>query len=308
MAADPDGSPDPGEVLPDPANRELTHLVERHARNEGAFTTAYSPLTLLRATSTAAPAPIVQEPALCVVAQGRKRVLVGDVPLVYDEDRYLLASVDLPVFGEVLEAAPGRPYLALRLDLDRATVSEIAHEIAETTPTLALGLAVSPLDWGLRDSLLRLLRLLDEPAHLAALAPLAHREIAYRILTGPQGPRLRAATLERGPSGAVAKAVAMLRRDYARPLRVGEIARAVGLSESGLHHHFKAVTAMSPLQFQKRLRLLEARRLMLGESEDATGAAYRVGYESASQFGREYRRLFGAPPARDVASLRTAPL
>jgi len=292
--------------LPDSANQTLASLVERHTGVDGIHATTYPPLTLLRSATTSEPTPIVQEPALCVIAQGRKRILVGDATLVYDADRFLLASLELPLTGEVLEASPGAPYLALRLAIDPTMVAEWAAE-GPGASAPGLGLSVNPLDPSLRDALERLMRLLDDPSHVPALAPLVHREIVYRLLVGSQGPRLRAVTLGGGAAGLVARAVERLRQDYARPLRVADLAREVGMSESGLHHHFKELTAMSPLQFQKRLRLQEARRLMLGEGEDAASAAFRVGYGSPSQFSREYRRLFGDPPARDAANLRSQP-
>ena len=286
--------------MPDSVSLSLIDLVARHAGVDGTHATAYPPLTLLRAAETTEPAHIVQEPALCVIAQGRKRILFGERMLVYDAEHYLLASLDLPLAGEVLEASPERPYLALRLTLEPALVAEYAGD----GPTSDGGhsLTVDSLDVFLREALVRLLRLLDDPERLPVLAPLAHREILYRLLTGPQGGRLSAALLGKGPSGLVARAVATLRRDFDRPLRIGALARELGVSESGFHHHFKAITAMSPLQFQKRLRLQEARRLILSAGEDAAGAAFRVGYESPSQFSREYRRLFGVPPGQDGAA------
>lgn len=289
--------------MPIPAKPSLAEAIERHVPTDGIHATAYPSLELLRAASTCAPTPIVQTPALCLIAQGRKRILLGDRTLAYDADHYLLAALDLPLAGEILEATPGRPYLALRLDIDPVMVAELAVDSSVSSPP-GLSLSVNPLDASLLDSLARLIALLDEPKHLPALAPLVHREIVYRLLVGPQGGRLRAIALGTGASGLVAHAVEMLRRDYAHPLRIKDLARELGVSESGLHHHFKTLTAMSPLQFQKRLRLQEARRLMLGQGEDAAGAAFRVGYESPSQFSREYRRHFGAPPGQDATAFR----
>lgn len=295
--------------MPDSATHrnanELAALVERHTRADGTHDTVLPNLTLMRVSARAEPTHIVQEPALCVIAQGSKRVMLGDEALVYDAGRFLLASLDLPVAGEVLDCDAGRPYLALRLAIKPTLVAEFAEGGAPAAPT-GLGMSVSPLDDGMLDALVRLLRLLDDPAHLPALAPLVEREILVRLLVGPQGARLREIALGAGGSHRVAQAVEILRRDFALPLRVEAIAREVGMSPSGLHHHFKTVTAMSPVQFQKRLRLQEARRLMLGEGLDAASAAFRVGYESPSQFSREYRRLFGAPPVQDVSRLRAA--
>ena len=289
--------------MPNPTNLGLVRLIEAHINGDGTHPTTYEPLSLTRIATTASPTYIVQEPALCVIAQGRKRILVGDGALTYDADHYLLASLDLPVAGEILEASPGSPYLALRLALTPAMVVDVATDQPGGASS-GLGLTVNPLDASLRNALERLLGLLEEPQHLSALAPLVHREIVYRLLAGPCGAQLRDYALSGGAFGMVSQAIATLRRDFAQPLRIVELCRELGVSESGFYHHFKALTAMSPLQFQKRLRIQEARRLMLSEGEDASGAAFRVGYESPSQFSREYRRLFGAPPARDSENLR----
>jgi AraC-like DNA-binding protein len=215
-------------------------------------------------------------------------------------------SVDLPVDARVVEAAAGRPYLAVRLSLDPAVVGELLADGTAAPPLgrPARGLAVTPVEPPLLDAVTRLVALLDSPQDVGPLSPLVLREITYRVLTGPHGLRLRQIAAAGAPAQRVARAIRWLKDHFADPLRVVALARQVGMSPSAFHLHFKGVTGMSPLQYQKRLRLQEARRLMLGGGIDAADAAFRVGYESPSQFGREYRRMFGASPRRDVAALK----
>jgi AraC-like DNA-binding protein len=244
---------------------------------------------------------------VCLIAQGSKEVLLGESRYRYDPSHYLLATVELPRVSQVLEASKERPYLSLRLELDPALVSLVLVEAGHSSPrdhADVRAIDVSPLDGNLLDAFVRLLRLLDSPAEAQVLMPLITREIIYRLLVGEQGGRLRHLATLGGYTPHIARAVELLRRDFDQPLRIESLARELGMSVSGLHHHFKAVTAMSPLQFQKRLRLQEARRLMLGEDLDAASAAYRVGYHDASHFNREYKILFGVPPMRDVQRLR----
>lgn len=222
---------------------------------------------------------------------------------------YLLATVELPIVSQILEASQARPYLSLRLDLDPTLVGSVMVEAGYPSPqnrANVKAIDVSPLDASLLDAVVRLVRLLDAPAEAPVLMPLITREIIYRLLIGEQGSRLRQIAILGGYTHHIARAVDRLRKDFNQPLWIENIARELGMSVSGFHHHFKSVTAMSPLQFQKQLRLQEARRLMLGENLDATSAAYRVGYDDASHFNREYKRLFSAPPMRDVEQLREA--
>jgi AraC-like DNA-binding protein len=244
-----------------------------------------------------------------VIAQGSKEVLLGESRYRYDPSQYLLATVELPRVSQVLEASKERPYLALRLELARTVVSSVMVEAGHGSPpghADVRAIAVSPLDGNLLDAFVRLVRLLDSPAEAPVLLPLITREIIYRLLMGEQGGRLRHLALQGGYTPHIARAVGRLRQDFDQPLHIEELARELGMSVSGFHHHFKAVTAISPLQFQKQLRLQEARRLMLGEDLDAASAAYRVGYHDASHFNREYKSLFGVPPMRDVQRLREA--
>jgi AraC-like DNA-binding protein len=253
----------------------------------------------------------VVDPSVCVVAQGSKEFLLGESRYRYDPFHYLLATVDLPTIGQVLEASKERPFLSLRLSLDPNIVSSVLLEAGYTpsrTPTGIRAIDVSGVDANLLDATVRLTRLLDAPTEAPILLPLIMREMVYRLLMGEQGVRLRHLATLGERSSPIARAVERLRQDFDQPLRIENIARELGMSVSGFHQHFKTVTALSPLQFQKRLRLQEARRLMLSEDLDAASAAYRVGYRDASHFNREYKSLFGVPPMRDVQRLREAAL
>jgi AraC-like DNA-binding protein len=251
----------------------------------------------------------VSDPAFCVIAQGCKEVLLGDNCYRYDPAHYLVATVELPTVSQVLEASKARPYLSLRLALDPTLVGSVMVEVGHSAPpgrADVRAIAVSPLDASLLDAVVRLVRLLDCPADAWVLLPLITREIIYRLLMGEQGARLRHLAILGGYTHRIARAVERLRQEFDQPLRIEQLARELGMSVSGFHHHFKAVTAMSPLQFQKQLRLQEARRLLLGEDLDAASAGYRVGYHDAAHFNREYKSLFGVPPMRDVQRLRDA--
>jgi AraC-like DNA-binding protein len=290
--------------------RELAALIEGEAKADGVHDTAVPELALFRFSAPSEPMAGLYEPSLCLVAQGSKQVLLADVAYRYDPARFLLVSVDLPVAGQVIEASTMAPYLALRVRLDPAVVGELVADGASSgtrSSGPARALAVSPVEPDLLDAVIRLVRLLETPRDIAALSPLVLREITYRLLTGEQGPRLRQIASAGAPAQRIAKAIRWLKDHFAEPLRIEALAREVRLSPSAIHHHFKAVTAMSPLQYQKQLRLHEARRLMLGDGLDAAGAGFKVGYDSPSQFSREYRRLFGAPPRRDVETLRHEP-
>src|SRR5438105_1286258 len=293
------------------ANREeLVVRIGRAIREDGTVQSLQG-LHLSRCSLPLKPLHSVLEPSVCVIAQGSKEVLLGDSRYRYDPSHYLLATVELPRVSQVLEASKERPYLSLRLELSPTLVGEVMVEAGYSSPrdhADMRAIAVSPVDGHLLDAIVRLTRLLDAPAEVRVLLPLITREIIYRLLRGEQGGRLRHLAIQGGYTPHIARAVGRLRRDFDQPLRIEQIAQELGMSVSGFHHHFKAVTEMSPLQFQKRLRLQEARRLMLGEDLDAASAAYRVGYHDASHFNREYKSLFGVPPMRDVQQLREAVL
>ncbi len=299
----PGDAGDMSEADLDPARQELVRLLDGSTRDvEGTVKTAIAGLSLHRIMRPADPKPTIQSPALALIAQGSKRVFVGDDQYEYDPLHYMVTSVDLPAIGKVTVASATQPYLGLRLDLDVDAIAELIQD--ESLPPAApadasRGLYVNRLSAAMLDAVLRLLRLLAAPDDIPILAPMIKREILYRLLRNGQGARLRQIALQDSQTQRVAKAIRLLRENFAQSLRMESIARDVHMSVSSLHHHFKAVTAMSPLQYQKQLRLQEARRLVLLDDIDVAIVAHRVGYESASQFSREYSRFFGAPPLRD---------
>ncbi|WP_238481092.1 AraC family transcriptional regulator [Dyella telluris] len=268
--------------------------------------TAWPSLSLFRADSTGVPTCAMYGPGLGLALQGAKQILLGQQTFLHEPASYLVTAVDVPVSSQVVRASAEEPCLCLTFRLDAQRIRELLPEVPpqRATMTSASGLSVSPLDGGLLDPLLRLARLLEAPRDLAVLGPLIERELLYRLLTGEQGSRLAQIATSGSQSHQISRAIDWLREHYDEPLRIDELAMRVNMSASSLHHHFRAITAMSPLQYQKQLRLQEARRLLLADQCDVATAAHRVGYESPSQFSREYSRNFGAPPLRDVARLR----
>jgi AraC-like DNA-binding protein len=288
------------------SRNELVELIGRAIHEDGVIKPLEG-LYLNRASSPKEPIHSVYDPALCMVAQGSKEFFLSHERYVYDPSHYLVITAELPLVGHVLEASKEHPYLSLRLDLDPTLVGLVMVEAGDDEPqnhSDVRAINVSSLDAGLLDAAVRLVRLVDTPAEVPFLAPLITREIIYRLWMGEQRDRLRHIAAQGGYTPPIAKAIERLQKDFDQPLRIDSIASELGMSVSGFHHHFKAVTAMSPLQFQKRLRLQEARRLMLGEGLDATSTAFRVGYHDASHFNREYKSLFGLPPMRDMERLR----
>lgn len=286
---------------------ELADLICRFTPSEGAFETAVAALHMVRYESPSQSLPSITQPALCIFAHGSKEVRLGDEIYTYDPLNYLVLSVAMPLSGRILNATVENPNLALRLDIDPADINALIAEagpMSVPTRPSGRGLYIERIDSSLLDAVLRLSRLLDNPKDIAMLAPLIKREILYRLLRSQQGHRLYEIAITSCQTHRVTQAIKWLNENYTEALRIDDLAREVNLSVSTLHHRFKAVTAMSPLQYQKQLRLQEARRLMLAEGLDASAAGYKVGYESPSQFSREYSRLFGAPPLRDLARLR----
>jgi len=261
-----------------------------------------------RASNPSEPVRSVYEPSFCFVAQGSKRALLGGEIFRYDPRNYLIFTVDLPVAFQVEQASEKEPYLGFRLALDPALVASVVMDSEipiKKTEASTKAMNVSSVDADLLDAVVRLVRLVETPVERKVLAPLITKEIIYRLLIGGQGARLNHILASGGDSRRISKAIGHLREHFDEQLKMEEIARGLGMSVSGFHHHFKSVTSMSPLQFQKHLRLQEARRLMLGEDMDAASAGFRVGYEDPSQFSREYKRHFGAPPHGDIVSLRS---
>ncbi|RBI65575.1 AraC family transcriptional regulator CmrA [Vreelandella sulfidaeris] len=301
----------PAPLTTAPMCRQLADLVSSRMSEEGLYETAIPGLNLFRADAPTSCMSTVYEPSLCVIAQGRETVQLGDQEIVYGALSYMVSSVDLPVNKLVIDASPETPFLAVKINIDPADVAELVLQLdegANASETLGsssgCGMCVAPVDLGILDAMTRLVRLLDSPADARVLAPLIQREIVYRALVGEMGPRMREFASADSQSNRIFQVISVLKDRFAEPLRVRQLAEDVNMSESALYHSFKQVTYMSPLQFQKKLRLHEARLLMLREGLDASTASYRVGYESPSQFSREYSRMFGAPPRTDMIKLR----
>ncbi|VVE81713.1 AraC family transcriptional regulator [Pandoraea sputorum] len=285
------------------ARAELVHLLERATHGlEGTAPTAVDGLMVHRILHPGGPRPALQQPAFAVIAQGEKRLQIGEAHYAYDPMHYMVSSVHLPVVAQVSGASEQSPYLGMRLNLVAEDVTSLIGDEHLPPPApspCGRGLYVNRLDAALLDAVLRLLRLLDAPRDIPILAPMIKREIIYRLLMNGQGVLLRQMVMQDSQMNRIANAVRWLRDHYAQPLRVESLAQEVHMSVSSLHHHFKLVTAMSPLQYQKQLRLQEARRLIFVADVAVSSAAQAVGYESASQFSREYARVFGEAPLRD---------
>ena len=289
---------------------ELAALVARHTdgKGNGAHATAINSLEFMRQSDTSTAMRGVTEPILGIVVQGKKEVLLSEETYRYGVAQYLVVSVDLPLSGFTVEATPNQPYLGFKLNLDPAQLCDI---IAQTNPGIGKkesvrGWFISDAEPPLIDCAIRLTKLLDTPQDIPFLAPMIIREIYYRLLMGEQGEAVRQIATSGSNMQRIAEVIKRIKTDFTKPLRVEDLALAANMSPSSFHRHFKEVTSMSPLQYQKQLRLLTARQMMLAENADATTTAYQVGYESTSQFSREYSRMFGAPPIRDIERLRVA--
>jgi AraC-like DNA-binding protein len=286
---------------------EIRDIIAAHARSD--LQTPIAGLLLSR-VETEEPEYALTDPLLVVMAQGGKRLLLGDEVFEYRAGQYLVVTTDLPVTGHFLGATPQVPSLAMGLVLRPATIALLLLEApagrwsraTAGLPAIATGEAGPDL----LDAVARMLRLLDHPADAGVLAPLVEREILWRLLTGPHGAIVRQVGLADSSMSQVSRAIRWIRDNYAEPMRIEDLARMAGMSAAAFHRHFRAVTTMSPLQFQKRIRLQEARSLLVGRPDDVAGVGHLVGYDSPSQFSREYRRLFGAPPGQDAARLRAA--
>jgi AraC-like DNA-binding protein len=288
--------------------KELANKIAFFIGSRERLSTDVPGLLLNRRTAPTAPTSATYEPSLAVVAQGRKQADLGGTTFIFDESRYLLTSLDLPVICNVIEASEEVPYLCFVLKLEMPVVRELlTREEIQTPaqPPQSPAMATGETTAELLDACCRLVDLLETPQDIPFLSGLIQHEIIYRILRGPEGARLRAIATLGDQSHRTAKAIAWVRTNYAKPLRVEDLARIAGMGVSTLHHHFRALTAMSPLQYQKQLRLHAARERMLLDGLDAASVAFEVGYESASQFNREYRRFFGQPPLRDIRTLRS---
>ncbi|EGQ8414208.1 AraC family transcriptional regulator [Vibrio parahaemolyticus] len=289
------------------ATQKLAKLIDRWTGNANQYDTPISGLRFSRWTTPTPPTSYTHNPSICLIAQGRKRVLLGEESFIYDANHFLISSVDLPIIANIIEASEEQPYLGLIMELDLTEISQLIvdSELAFTQAKEAQkGIAVGELSESLLDAFVRLAELLDEGQNIKILAPIIKREIFYRLLMSEQGTRLHQIVTAGSHSHQIAKAIDWLKNNFVKPLSVGDLASYTGMSKSSFYTHFRSMTSMTPLQFQKKLRLSEARRLMLTENLDAMAATFKVGYESPSQFSREYSRLFGAPPSKDIKSLR----
>ncbi len=291
-----------------PALDRLASAIAAFAQSDGDYATAIPQLLLYRRKSPTEPLPCIYHLGVGLVAQGEKEVLLGEEVIRYGPGQSILTTVDLPVISHVTRASVHEPVLALMLTLDGRDIAQAATEMRLPPPRLPSGpsIAVEALDSPLMEALVRLINLLGEPTLIPHLAPLIQREITVRLLTGPHGPRLQHLALKGSPSQQIAKAVAWLKQNFKEPLNVVQFAARAHMSPSTFRQHFRSITGTSPLQYQKQLRLQEARQMMVSQNIDAGRAGGLVGYESPSQFSREYSRLFGAPPREDVRRMRLA--
>ncbi|MEK4248504.1 AraC family transcriptional regulator [Paenibacillus sp. FSL W7-1287] len=292
--------------------RELAEVIERFTKQDGTHETLIPGLRFIRSSEASEPVYSVYEPSLCVIAQGAKVVMLGKESYRYDPSCYLTASVHLPITGQIVEATPEMPYLSLQLQLDMNQIVEMneliyaTNTVERTKGEFGRGLYIDRLNDTLQDAILRLVRLLDTPEDIPVLAPYLIREIVYRVLQNEQGAALRQFALIGSHAQRIAKVIQRINRDYAMPLRIHELAEEASMSASSLYSYFKEVTAMSPIQYQKQLRLQEARRMLYSTAMEVADAAFQVGYESPSHFSREYSRMFGRPPVKDIRRLHEA--
>jgi len=292
------------------STRHLAQLIEQNTGKDGVYRTPIPRVCLMRLSQPSDVMHSMYEPSLCLVAQGRKRVMAGQSMHYYDRTHYLVATVEVPAIGQIIEASPEAPYLCVRLGLDPATIGALIMDtdlpsLDDDQPGPAFSISlVTPK---ILDAVCRLVSLLASPRDIAILAPLFEREILYRLLLGDQVSKLRHIAFAGSKVQQINRAISWIKRHFREPFSINALTDEAKMSPSTLHEHFKGVTSMSPLQYQKLLRLQEARRLILSQSLDAAEAAYAVGYESPSQFSREYKRTFGAPPGRDLARLRNTP-
>ncbi|MBT2292512.1 AraC family transcriptional regulator [Paenibacillus albidus] len=289
------------------ALQQLAQLIRRHAPSNGTHPTSVSSLKLMHTTQLSEPLESVYKPSICVVAQGAKMATLADEIYRYDPSTYLVTSVELPIIGRIIEASPEIPYLSLKLSFDADVILDLVKEMnrpAFVPAESSRGITVNRTSPTLLEAIVRLLQLLNTPEDVPILAPLVIREILYRVLQSEQGALIHQFAVIGSHAHNIAQAIQLINRQYDRPLVIEQLAKSVNMSTSAFHKHFKRVTAMSPLQYQKTVRLQEARRLMLTETVQASDAAFRVGYESPSQFSREYARMYGRPPTLDIQELR----
>jgi AraC-like DNA-binding protein len=281
--------------------------IDARGGGQGQFDTGMAGVHLVRSFQAIPPVPNIYRPSLCVVFKGAKEILFGDTKLAYAEMECLVVNVEVPARGGMVGATRESPYIGMTLEFDTAILREVLQQLPTATKASAAAspsLFVGKIDGALADCLTRLVRLISNPAAIPILFPSIMREFHYLLLTGPYGAEIAKLALPESHAERVAKAVHHIRDHFAEPIRVEQLAAVAAMSVSSLHHHFRTMTSMTPVQYQKQLRLVEARRLMLSEAASVSEAAYQVGYESASQFSREYSRSFGVAPKRDVTMFR----
>lgn len=286
---------------------ELRKLIERYSGQDGVHQTAIPSLFMIRESIVNEPIYRVNEPSFCIIVQGEKEVLLAEESFKYGASDYIVSSVGLPVKGQVIEASSDAPYLALKLEFTPSQILDVLSDynmLANTKKNAKRAMYVSKVEPALLDAVVRLACLLDNPEDIPVLAPLFTKEILYRILRGQHGDALEQMAIEGSYGYRIRDVMEHIIHNYDKAFRIGELAEIANMSAPSLHRHFKEITAMSPIQFQKKLRLQEARRLLLSESTDAADVAFRIGYESPSQFSREYSRMFGLPPREDINRLR----
>ncbi len=287
---------------------KLTQLVEKFSSKEGLNDTIIPNVSFFKATEINTPLPTVYNPSLCIIVQGSKDVLLGRHLYHYGTGEYLVASVDLPVIGNITEAKESKPYLVIKIDIDINLLSEllihIEHSSTENNRS-ECGLFIGKVNQTLGESVLRLIQLLETPKDISALAKQMLREIYYRILCGKHSNMVAQVAMKGSHMQRISSVIQKLKRDFHLSVTMDELAEFAGMSNSSFYSHFKSVTTMSPLQFQKSIRLMEARNIMMTNGTDASSTAYQVGYESTSQFSREYTRMFGNPPKRDINLLKS---
>jgi AraC-like DNA-binding protein len=291
----------------DKQRAELTRHIESYTGKDGAYATAIPALSFIRFSDVIGPNYGVYKPSLCIIVQGKKEVILAQESYLYGPANYLVASVNLPIAGKVTEASPEVPYLALKLEFTPSEILEVLRDFqmgVAKKENAKRGMYVSKIEPSLLDAVTRLARLLDTPEDIKVLAPLIRKEIIYRVLQGENGGLLKQMAIEGSSTNQISDVIEHIMNNYEKPFKIEELSEIANMSVSSLHRHFKEVTAMSPIQFQKQLRLQEARSLLLSESADAANVAFRVGYESPSQFSREYSRMFGLPPIEDIKRMR----
>lgn len=290
-------------------SNKLVNVLAKWVKGTTEYETPIPGLKISRWTHPTPPTSYTHKPSICLIAQGKKQVLLGEDRYIYDANHFLISCVNLPITANIMQASEEQPYLGVIMELDLQEISQliVESEVAfHPVNEAQKGMAVGSLSEPLLDAFYRLIRLLDEPESITILAPVIKREIFYRLLISDQGQRLNQTVTHGSHSHQISKAIDWLKNNFVKPLSVGELASYSGMSKSAFYTHFRTMTSMTPLQFQKKLRLSEARRLMLTENLDAMSTTFKVGYESPSQFSREYSRLFGAPPSKDIKALREA--